>query len=66
MLPHPQFSVWPQLGEERRHQEAEPALSESNSRKTGLQGTGAHEMCQPQERKLVWFLYLCVLETLTV
>lgn len=47
----PQFSVRPQLGEERRHQEAEPAVSESNSRKTSLQRTGAHEMCQPQERK---------------
>lgn len=47
----PQFGVWPQLGEERRHQEAEPALSESNSREKGLQRTGAHEMCQPQERK---------------
>lgn len=57
----PQFSVRPQLGEERRHQEAEQALPESDSRKTGLQRTGAHEMCQPQERKsfLTVFLLLC-------
>ena len=47
----PQFSIRPQLGEERRHQEAEQALPESDSRKTGLQRTGAHEMCQPQECK---------------
>lgn len=57
----PQFSVRPQLGEECCHQEAEQALPESDSRKTGLQRTGAHEMCQPQERKsfLTVFLLLC-------
>lgn len=46
-----QFGVRPQPGEKCRHQEAEPALSESDPRQAGLQGAGAHEVCQPQERK---------------